>query len=166
MRYDIEISKVANEVQPASPWLPQYLAEMEITSLDPGIKSKILSPRLGLIYDIFGNGKDVIKLNLARYGGQTGYEFASFINPAPWAEIDLRWVDLNGDGRVTANELFGTDPGHRANRPSIRPTPPAGPSTAVRSGQSDQGRIPQQVRSQLQDPASSMKSPSPTRRSS
>jgi hypothetical protein len=124
LRYDVEMSKVANEVQPASPWLSQYLAEMKITSLDPGVKSKILSPRFSIIYDIFGNGKDVVKLNLARYGGQSGYEFASFLNPAPWAEIDLRWVDNNGDGRVTANELFGTDPDTLL--PTLDPTDPAG----------------------------------------
>jgi hypothetical protein len=97
---------------------------MKVTSLDPGIRSKILSPRFSLIYDIFGNGKDVVKLNLARYGGQSGYEFAAFMNPVPWTEIDLRWNDLNGDGRVTANELFGTDPVTLA--PTLDPTDPAG----------------------------------------
>ena len=86
LRYDIEVSKVASEVQPATPFLPQYLGEKKITSLDPGVKSKILSPRLSLIYDIFGNGKDVLKLNLARYGGQSGYEFASFVNPVGWTD--------------------------------------------------------------------------------
>jgi hypothetical protein len=123
LRYDIETSKVKNEVQPASPWLPQYLAKMEISDFDPGIKSRILSPRFSLIYDIFGNGKDVVKLNLARYGSQTGYEFGSFLNPAPWAEIDLRWVDLDNNGRVTANELFGSD---ADGNPTLSPTDPNG----------------------------------------
>jgi hypothetical protein len=123
LRYDIETSKVKNEVQPASPWLPQYLAKMEISDFDPGIQSKILSPRFSLIYDIFGNGKDVIKLNLARYGSQMGYDFASFLNPAPWAEIDLRWVDLDNNGRVTANELFGSD---ADGNPTLPPTDPNG----------------------------------------
>jgi len=124
LRYDIETSKVKNEVQPASPWLPQYLAKMEIKEYDPGVSSKILSPRFSLVYDLFGNGKDLIKLNVARYGSQTGYEFASFLNPAPWAEIDLRWVDLNGDKRVTANELFGTD--WDTGEPTVDPTDPNG----------------------------------------
>lgn len=124
LRYDIEKSTVANEVQPASPWLPQYLAKMELKSLDPGIRSKILSPRLSLIYDIRGNGKDVIKLNAARYGGQSGYEFATLMNPAPWGEIDLRWVDKNGDDRPSADELFGTDP--VTLEPTLDPTNPDG----------------------------------------
>ena len=124
LRYDVETSKIKDELQPASPWLPQYLAKMEIKEYDPGIRSKVLSPRFSLIYDIFGNGKDVIKLNLARYGGQTGYWFAGYLNPAPWAEIDLRWVDLDGDGRVTANELFGTD--WDTGEPTLSPTDPNG----------------------------------------
>ncbi|MCX6562510.1 MAG: TonB-dependent receptor [Candidatus Aminicenantes bacterium] len=124
LRYDVETSKIKNELQPASPWLPQYLAKMEISEYDPGIKSNVLSPRVGLVYDLFGNGKDIIKLNLARYGSQTGYEFAGFLNPAPWAEIDLRWVDTNGDGRVTSNELFGTD--WDTGEPTLPPTDPNG----------------------------------------
>jgi len=124
LRYDVEASKVANEVQPASPWLPQYLAKMEVKSLDPGIKGKIFSPRVSLVYDIRGNGKDVVKLNLARYGTQTGYEFSGFLNPAPWAEIDLRWVDNNGDGRVTSDELFGTN--WDTGEPTVDPTDPGG----------------------------------------
>ena len=124
LRYDIETSKVENEVQPASPWLPQYLAKKELTEYDPGISSKILSPRFSLVYDLFGNGKDLIKLNVARYGSQTGYEFASFMNPLGWTEIDLRWVDLNGNGRVSADELFGTD--WDTGEPTLDPTDPDG----------------------------------------
>lgn len=124
LRYDIEKSIVANEVQPAAPLMSNYLREMRIDKLDPGLRSKILSPRFSIIYDISGDGKNVIKLNLARYGSQTGYEFASFLNPAPWAEIDLRWVDLNGDGRVTQNELFGTD--WDTGLPTVNPNDPNG----------------------------------------
>ncbi len=124
LRYDVEGSKVANTVQPASPWLPQYLARLEVQEFDPGIKSKVFSPRLSLIYDIRGNGKDVIKLNVARYGTRVGYEFATLVNPTPWAEIDLRWVDSNGDGRVTSNELFGTD--WATGEPTVDPNDPNG----------------------------------------
>ncbi len=112
LRYDVEQSKVKNSKVPASPWLPQYMTSLEVKELDPGVKWKFLSPRFSLIYDIFGNGKDVIKLNLARYGSQSGYGIADFINPlgwASWTEIGLLWVDANGDRRVTANELFGYD---------------------------------------------------------
>jgi len=117
LRYDVEKSIVGKVTQPAAPFLSNYLVNLSIDKFDPGMSSKIFSPRLGLVYDITGDGKNVIKLNVARYGSQTGYEFAGFLNPVPWAEIDLRWVDadpdgagpLHPDGRVTANELWGTD---------------------------------------------------------
>jgi len=109
LRYDQEMSKIKDESQPASPWLPHYMPEVTISELDPGVKWKTLSPRFSLIYDIFGNGKDVIKLSVNRYGSQSGFGLADFVNPIGWTEIDLLWQDLNGDGRVTSDELFGYD---------------------------------------------------------
>jgi len=124
LRYDIEKSIVANVNQPAAPFLSNYLVNMSVDKFDPGMRSKIFSPRLGLVYDITGDGKNVIKLNLARYGSQTGYEFAGFLNPVPWAEIDLRWEDANEDGRVTQNELWGTD--WETYLPTVDPNDPDG----------------------------------------
>jgi len=123
LRFDQEASIVANVNQPAAPLMSNYLVNLKVDKFDPGMKSKILSPRLSLIYDLFGDGKSVVKFNIARYGTQTGYEFAGFLNPVPWAEIDLRWVDLNGNGRVTQDELFGTD---ADGNPTVDPNDPAG----------------------------------------
>ena len=124
LRYDEEKSVVANEVQPASPLMSNYLTEMNIQKLDPGIRSKVFSPRISVIYDITGDGKNVLKLNLAQYGSQMGYDFASFLNPAPWAEIDLRWVDKNGDGVIQQSELWGTDWG--TGLPTVNSNDPNG----------------------------------------
>jgi len=104
LRYDIEKSVVGSVTQPAASFLSNYLQELSIDNFDPGIRSKIFSPRLSLVYDITGNGKNVLKLNLARYGTQTGYEFAGFLNPVPWAAIATEWID-DGDGIVEAVEL-------------------------------------------------------------
>lgn len=124
LRYDVEHSYVGNVTQPAAPFLSNYLVELSLDKFDPGIRSKIISPRLSLVYDISGDGKNVIKLNLARYGSQSGYQFSGFLNPVPWAEIDLRWVDANEDGRVTSNELWGTD--WDTNLPTVDPNDPDG----------------------------------------
>jgi hypothetical protein len=124
LRYDAEKSIVANASQPESPLMSYYLPALSIDKFDSGMRSKIFSPRFSLVYDITGDGKNVVKLNVARYGSQTGYEFASFMNPVPWAEIDLRWVDENGDGRVTQNELFGTD--WETGEPTVDPMDPDG----------------------------------------
>jgi len=109
LRYDIEKSIVSKVHQPTATFMSNYLVDLSVDKLDPGMQSKIFSPRLSLVYDIGGDGKNVLKLNVARYGTQTGYEFAGFLNPVPWAAIALRWIDDNGDGRVAQNELWGTD---------------------------------------------------------
>ena len=124
LRFDLEKSIVAKTVQPAAPLMSNYLVELSIDKFDPGIRAKTFSPRVSLAYDITGDGKNLLKLNVARYGSQSGYEFASFLNPVPWAEIDLRWVDENEDGRVTQNELFGTD--WDTGEPTVDPNDPDG----------------------------------------
>lgn len=107
LRYDQEMSIVKDLSIPASPWLPKYMPALQIDKFDPGVQWKIFSPRFSLSYDLFGNGKDVIKLAAARYGSQSGNNLADWINPLGWTEIDVLWQDLNGDGRVTSDELFG-----------------------------------------------------------
>ena len=109
VRYDQEKSLVKDVDIPASPWLPQYMPAVKIDEYDPGVKWSVISPRLSLTYDLFGNGKDVIKLSLARYGSQSGNNLADWVNPVGWTEIDLLWQDYNEDGRVTGDELFGYD---------------------------------------------------------
>jgi len=108
-RYDREKSIVKNEHQPAAPLLTNWLREITIEKYDPGVAWKVFSPRFSLTYDLFGNGKDVIKLAVARYGSQSGFGLASWDNPAGWTEIDLLWKDLDGNGRITEDELFGID---------------------------------------------------------
>ncbi len=107
IRYDTEKSMVKNLNIPASPWLSHYLPAVKLDKYDSGVSWRVLSPRLSLSYDLFGNGKDLIKFSIARYGSQSGNSMADFINPVGAAEIDVLWQDLNHDGRVTANELFG-----------------------------------------------------------
>ena len=109
LRYDRESSIVKDLNIPASPWLPQYMPAVKIDTFDPGVQWDILSPRFSLSYDLTGKGKDVLKVALARYGSQSGNNLADFINPVGWTEIDLYWQDLDADGRVTSNELFGYD---------------------------------------------------------
>jgi hypothetical protein len=109
VRYDQEKSLVKNVDIPASPWLPQYMPAVKIDEYDPGVNWSVFSPRLSLTYDLFGTGKDIIKLSLARYGSQSGNNLADWVNPVGWTAIDLLWQDNNLDGRITNDELFGYD---------------------------------------------------------
>lgn len=109
IRYDNETSRVKDQAVPASPFLTNLLPALTIENLDPGISWNVLSPRLSLIYDITGDGKNVFKINLARYGSQEGFGMAAHLNPMGWSGVGVYWWDLNGDGTVTDNELYGTD---------------------------------------------------------
>ena len=109
LRYDYETSGVAENSIPASPWLPAYLPALEVPAIKSPVNWQTFSPRLSLVYDITGDGKTLIKLSAARYGSQNGFGLAGFINPVGWSEIDVIWQDLNSDGIVTSNELFGLD---------------------------------------------------------
>ena len=109
IRYDNETSRVKDQAVPGCPFLPDLLPALEISELDPGQSWGTLSPRLSFIYDIAGDGKNVFKINLARYGSQEGFGMADFLNPMGWSGIGVYWDDLNGDDLVSNNELFGED---------------------------------------------------------
>ena len=60
--------------------LPQFgvnlYDEVRQAGVDPFIKFDVFSPRLGVTYDLFGNGKTALKFSLGRY---SDWLFASFI---------------------------------------------------------------------------------------
>jgi hypothetical protein len=97
---------------------------------------KDLSPRIGVSYDLFGNGKTAVKTSIARYvvGEQIGT--ANNANPETTVGLqDIRsWVDadLNGspfaaDGAIQLNELTAsaTTPSFGKNLPASTITDPA-----------------------------------------
>jgi hypothetical protein len=68
---------------------------------------KDLSPRLGLTWDVMGNGKTIAKLSGAIYGGRMGSYYAY-----PWyrggsgGSINFWWYDADGNKKVTLDELY------------------------------------------------------------
>jgi hypothetical protein len=63
---------------------------------------KDISPRVGIAYDLFGNGKTAVRASIARY--VNGEEVGTVINANPETTIgttDTRtWKDLNGDKTI------------------------------------------------------------------
>jgi hypothetical protein len=116
VRYDREQGKTNSVTMPAFTWyqpgspysnLQMYPDQLGAFTVPKGIKApayKVFSPRLSCAYDITGDGKNVVKLSLARYGAQSG-NFLIY-NLYPHREIDVYWYD-NGDFIPQYNELGG-----------------------------------------------------------
>ncbi len=87
----------------------KLLPGLEIPEIKPDYRWNYLSPRIGFTYDLFGDGKTVLKLSLAKYGDVMGVGLANMFRPygvGGW--FWMYWVD-NGDGKIQLNELYWRD---------------------------------------------------------
>ncbi|MGB4705295.1 MAG: carboxypeptidase regulatory-like domain-containing protein [Candidatus Saccharicenans sp.] len=64
------------------------------------------SPRIGLSYDLFGNGKTAVKISYAHYSEHVPVMFFSAVSPAVMAQYEFNWWDLNNNGEP---DMPGTD---------------------------------------------------------
>jgi len=65
---------------------------------------KDLVPRVGVIYDVLGDGRWALKFNYSRYAEALGGRFARSININNPGREDWNWTDSNGDGRFQFGE--------------------------------------------------------------
>ena len=74
-----------------------------------------ISPRLGLIYDVTGDGKTIAKLSAARYGSFMGMIAGTWMPGGTSGYMNFWWMDAaglggNGDEIVDLDELYFHDP--------------------------------------------------------
>ena len=106
VRYDYYHEKSLDSTVAANPLFPEWLPAINFAGADTHVSFNDFSPRLGLTYDITGNGKTIARANWARYYGQVGTgNVASQINPVTTAFVRFPWNDANGDKVVQANEV-------------------------------------------------------------
>ncbi|MGH9239703.1 MAG: carboxypeptidase regulatory-like domain-containing protein [Vicinamibacterales bacterium] len=112
LRMDWLKTSVPDQVLPASVWL----AEQQFAGRDV-LDWKDLSPRLGLSYDLFGDGRTALKVGVARFVAGETVNLTGAVNPMNViSTTDTRnWTDANGDftiynasGTVQTNELGPT----------------------------------------------------------
>ena len=103
MRWDYLNNKIDAQDAPGGTWIgPRHFDELDNV---PNLKD--LSPRLGLSYDVFGNGKTALKATLSRYVQTSTVGTARLLNPLNTSvnTATRSWVDSNLDGIPQVSEL-------------------------------------------------------------
>ena len=108
VRWDYLNNKVGAQDAQGGTWIgPRHFDELTDV---PNFKD--LSPRLGLAYDLFGNGKTALKATLSRYVQTSTVGFARLLNPLNTSvnSATRTWNDAvaqggNGDGIPQLSEL-------------------------------------------------------------
>jgi Carboxypeptidase regulatory-like domain len=103
LRYDYLNNKVEEQDAPGGRWIgPRHFDAIENV---PNWKD--LSPRLGLSYDLTGDGKTALKLTVSRYVATTTVAFARAINPLNTSvnTATRTWNDSNADQIPQESEL-------------------------------------------------------------
>jgi hypothetical protein len=103
VRYDYFRAYVPAQSAPAG----QFIPAREFSRIDNLPNWKDISPRLGLAYDLFGNGKTAIKGSLGRYLAGEGLTIANANNPmyAIVNQATRTWNDANRDFTPQPEEL-------------------------------------------------------------
>ncbi len=79
---------------PASVWI----GARSFAAIDNVPNWKDVSPRVGVSYDLFGDGKTALKASASRYVSGVVYGFPDAINPIVTGNTTTRaWIDFNGD---------------------------------------------------------------------
>ena len=79
-----------------------------------------VAPRIGLSYDLFGNGRTAVKAYYGRFYNQFGSEIAEGVNRNARINVLIPWTDGNGNLRLDEGELnFATFTGFNAVFPSM-----------------------------------------------
>ncbi|MCL4848383.1 MAG: carboxypeptidase regulatory-like domain-containing protein [Acidobacteria bacterium] len=106
IRWDRQDNEALPSSVPAHPFIPDWLPALTFDGADSGVVFNDISPRLGMTYDITGDGKTVAKASYSIYYGQLSPgRNQSPLNPVTAASIRFPWNDLNGDRVVQRNEL-------------------------------------------------------------
>jgi hypothetical protein len=115
-----------------------------INNLNQGCTGRVLnwkdlSPRVGVSFDVFGNGKTAVKASFARYVNGVGLSLLSTTDNAnpevtvgtsdtrAWRDLDVNGTPFNANGQLQLNELTNSTstPTFGKNVPSSTVTDPS-----------------------------------------
>jgi hypothetical protein len=125
VRLDHQSSYLPEETAPASRFFTDRIVQAETDDL---ITWTNVSPRLGVIYDLTGSSKTLLKANYSRYYWQIFTTKTAQASLAGTRTYRYTWNDANSDRRFTTNELGALlsldDPATRpiSIDPDLKPT--------------------------------------------
>jgi Carboxypeptidase regulatory-like domain len=100
LRYDYFNTTSPAQSSPAGRWVPaRQFAAVPIPTFHD------LSPRLGVAYDVFGNGKTALHGGINKYVERMAPDFSIRYNPNSPDQDTRTWNDANHDDVVQLNEL-------------------------------------------------------------
>jgi hypothetical protein len=93
---------------PAVPGFEQFVGPLDFAGNDPGVDFNDFSPRLGVTYDLTGDGKTVVRGNFARYYDTYNSAFLTHSNPTfIYNGAQLFYSNADGDRVVDPDEITG-----------------------------------------------------------
>ena len=93
LRFDYWKGYVNEQTLPATRFLP----ERHYAKVDNVPNFKDINPRLGVAYDLFGNGRTALKASLGRYGDLSGLFYTQVADPVQTSILSTTrsWTDRN-----------------------------------------------------------------------
>lgn len=119
IRFEILQGSVPAQQEPAGRFVPAR----QFDAIEDLPNWKNWAPRIGVAYDLFGNGKTAIKAAFGKYMQQEATGFPAKYNPMVQGSDTVTWADLNGDDIAQDNELGAANNATLGVRRNINPDP-------------------------------------------
>ncbi len=101
IRWDRLNTSIPARDVPAGTWVPAR----SFPAIDDVPNWYSVVPRLGVSYDLTGEGRTVLKGGVSKYMGNELIGVAGLVNPMGYSNNRCNWADTNGDSNAQASEL-------------------------------------------------------------
>jgi hypothetical protein len=105
LNYGIRMDGVSSYLPEQSSPAGTFVGERSFSRQDVFDYGFNLAPRIGLSYDLLGNGRAALKAYYGRFYNQFGSELAETVNLNALQSIPVTWRDLNSNLRLDAGEF-------------------------------------------------------------
>jgi Carboxypeptidase regulatory-like domain/TonB-dependent Receptor Plug Domain len=106
LRFDRQDDAALAGRVPENPFFPQLMPAIDFQGADAGVIWNDLSPRVGVTYDLMGDGKTIFSSSYATYYGQMAPgQLSNQLAATAAVFVRYPWTDTNGDKFVQPNEV-------------------------------------------------------------